>query len=321
MNFRQIRRDAYRVASAQSCAASRMDANETSAFARELEEIDATLYEKKYPAYKGLDLVPVKRVSEGADLYTEQVIEQFGSAEELVNYSDDPPMSDVNATESSGKLFSFWSGFQYTVQDARRSKLMRVPVEAKRAEAARKVLAKKLNDVIFSGISTRGVTGLLNNASVSLVTSGLTGTWSGATASQIVADIQTLEMTVFNDSKGVEQPDTLLLPLSLYRLLSKPIGDNVDKTVLGFLMQPGTLAFVKNIEWAYDLETADAGGTGPRAVIYRRDSEAVEALVAIEFVTHPTMQKNLSWVTPCETRTGGVVFHYPGSARYCDVLG
>ena len=168
---------------------------------------------------------------------------------------------------------------------------MRVPVEAKRAEAARKVLAKKLNDVIFSGISTRGCDGLLNNASVSLVTSGLTGTWSGATASQIVSDIQTLEMTVFNDSKGVEQPDTLLLPCRCIGCFPSRLATTWTKLCSDF-DAAWNACFRQKYQWAYDLETADAGGTGPRAVIYRRDSEAVEALVAIEFVTHPTMQKS-----------------------------
>lgn len=323
--YRQIRLDAYQRAvdsyySTLHATGSRYDANETATFARELEEIDAKLHEKKFPELKGLSLVPVRNVNPGVEIFTTQTITQFGFAEHLTDYSKDPPMAEVQGTEESTKLFSFVSGFQVTVQDVRRSKFMGIPLETKRSEAAKRVLDTKLNSIVFSGLTDKGVTGLANNANVSLVTSGINGSWSSASGADIAEDVRTLEMAVFEGSNSVEAPDTLVLPVSLYKRLNKPIdGSNITRSVLKFLMEPGNLMFIKNIEYCVELETAGAGST-PRAVVYKRDPDVLEQLVAIEFMTHPVMQRNLAWVTPCEMRCGGVVVNRPGAMRYCDVL-
>jgi hypothetical protein len=298
----------------------RGDANETAVFARELEEIDKRLFEKKYPEYKGTILVPVATgISHGADEYTYRWMEELGQAELLTNYGDDVPMVDAGGDEETSKLVSFAAGYQYTVQDLRRSQMTGRPIDARRGEACRRVLAKKVNDVIFFGESRKGITGFANNANVEVL-APTTGNWATATATQIIDDVRKMENDIFSDSKGAEMPDTLVLAASTFPNLSKPLGDNVDKTVLKFLKEPGNLMFIKNIEFAHELNTADAESDGPRAICYSRDGEKLEALVPIPFTQHPVIAKSLSFVVPCEVRVGGVVVRYPGSMRYVDGL-
>jgi len=298
----------------------RADANETAAFARELESIDKRLFEKTYPEYKGTTLVPVATgIDAGADEYTYRWMEELGEAELLTNYGDDVKLVDVTGDEETSKLVSYAAGYQYTVQDIRRSQMTGRPIDDKRAMAVRRVLAKKANDVIFSGDSRKGITGFANNPNVDTV-SGLTGTWSSATAVQIIDDIRKMENEIFDESNGAELPDTIAFAATTFKHLSKPVGDNVDKTILKFLREQGNLMFIRNIEFAHELNLANAGGNGPRTVVYKRDAEKLEALMPIPFMQHPVFAKSLSFLVPCEIRVGGVVIRFPGSMRYADGL-
>jgi hypothetical protein len=57
----------------------RMDANETAYFARQLESIDKKLYERRYPEFKGTQIVPIMSgVDEGAEEYTYRSITEYG---------------------------------------------------------------------------------------------------------------------------------------------------------------------------------------------------------------------------------------------------
>lgn len=299
----------------------RKDANETAVFARELEAIDKKLYEKVYPELKGDKLVPVATgIDAGADEYTYRWMEELGEAGLLTNYGDDVPMADVKGEEESSKLVSFALGYQYSVQDLRRAKMTGRPIDQQRANACRRALAQKVNDVIFNGVEVKNIEGFANNSNVDFVTTGITGTWSTATAAEIVADVLLMERTVFDESKGAEMPDTIVFAAETFKYLTKPLGDNVDKTVLKFLREPGNMMFVKNIDFAHELNLADAQGDGPRSIIYKRDPEKLEALIPIPFVQHPVFAKSLSFTVPCEVRVGGVVIRYPGSMRYIDGL-
>jgi hypothetical protein len=314
------RYDGYLRALERSGISERYDANETMSFARELESIDVKLYEKVYPEYKGTALVPVGTgISEGADEYTYRWMEELGEAGLLVNYADDVPMVDVRGEEETSKLVSFAAGYQYTVQDLRRAKLTGRGVDQMRAMAARRVLAKKANDVIFHGVASKGITGFANNANVDFVT-GLTGTWSTATAVEITNDVRAIENEIYAESGGAEMPDSIVFASTTFQYLSKMLGDNADKTVLKFLREQGNLMFIKNIEFAHELNLANATGNGPRTICYKRDPEKLEALLPIPFVQHPVFPKSLSFSVPCECRVGGVVVRYPGSMRYVDGL-
>lgn len=310
------RYDSIHAAICMAAAAMRLDANETAIFARQLEDIDSKLYEVEYPELIGTKIVPVKSdIDPGAEEYTYDVMDYAGRMAPIANYADDLPSSDLQGFEVTTKLKSWGGSYGYSIQDLRRAKMAGRPLENIKAKTQRDIAARQLDEIIFSGYSSLGITGLVNNANVSLVTP-ITGTWTSATALQILADLFKLERTAFEASKGVEMPDTLLLPTTRFSLLNQPLGDNADKTILDFFKSKSL--FVKNVEHSFRLETANVAGTGPRAVCYRKDPTKLEALVPVEFETFPPEAKNLAFKVNAHMRCGGVIVRYPGSMRYMD---
>lgn len=297
----------------------RMDANETMAFARQLEQIEARLFEVKYPEGHAIELIPLNTsIDPGALSYTYRVQDFAGEAKRVANWATDFPRVDVQGKEVTHKLDNYGASFGYDLQQLRSARFASFPLEQNLNIAARRVVMRKLDDNLWFGDSAIGVTGLANSALVTPV-AVITGTWTTATALQILADVQKLINAAENASKGVEKSDTVVLPVSRYTLLSTKFmgAEAPGLTVLDMLKKanPG-VAFHSS----YKLELADAEGDGPRALAYTNDREKIEGLVPTEFEILPAVDQGGQFEVKVMGRFGGVAVRYPGSVNYMDVI-
>lgn len=295
----------------------RTDANETALWARSLEDIDATLYETKYPEFKGTLFVPVRTVHEGADEYTYRMLDTVGQAELATSWSDDASLVDLKSTETSQKMASYRIDYAYSVQDLRRAALANLPLEQTKAMMARKAIARKIDHVIFHGESAKGIKGLANANNVNTV-SPITGSWDDpAEPEEMLDDVLKLVTAPFADSYEIEQLDSVLFATAQFQRLSTTrLGTVSEITVLEFLKK--NCPWIKNWESSFQLNTADNAGTGPRIVAYRKDPEVLEALVGPEFEQRPVQERGWTFRIPCHGRCGGVVVRYPGAMRFMD---
>jgi hypothetical protein len=295
----------------------RMDANETIFFTRQLEQIETRLFSVKYPDGHGVEMVPLlTNIDPGAQSYTYRALDYTGQAKRSSNYAEDAPRADLIGLEVNTKLHSYRDAYGYSIQDLRAAAKVNLPLEDKLAMAARTILMRQLDINIWLGDTDVAITGLANNALVSLVTP-ITGTWSSATAAQILADLQKLVSAAPIASSGIERPDTVAVAVSTYEILATTfIGNALQRTVLDLFKQANPQ--IKKVAASFRLETANAGGNGPRAIAYTNDPEKIEALVPVEFEQFPPIAKNMSFDIQCHGRFGGVAVRYPGSVKYMD---
>lgn len=299
-----------------SASAERFDANETAMFARQLEDIDAELYRVEYPELKGETIVPVRgNINEGAEEYTYRALDKLGQSKVIASYADDLPRVDVQGKEITTKLFGHGASYGYSIQDLRRSRMTGMPLDEERALAAREVVAKKNDSIIAFGESSVGITGFWNSSLVSLV-SPATGTWSSASADQIVDDLFKMERAIIVDSNGAEMPDTVVLAPSLWALAATKRLSNTEVTALEFFLRKSI--GVKSAEPWYAGELANAAGNGPRIAMGRRDPRKLAALLPLPFHQMAPQQKGLGFEINCDSRAGGTIFRYPKSWRYMD---
>lgn len=293
----------------------RMDANETAMFARQLEDIDAELYRREYPELRGTVIVPTRtNINEGAEEYTYRSIDKAGRSGVISNYGDDLQRVDVQGKEETAKLFGHGAAYGYSIQDLRRSRMAGLPLESERAMAARDAIALMNDTICALGESSIGVTGFYNSADVSLV-SPATGTWSGATGDQIVADLAKMERAIIVDSNAVEMPDTVVLPPSLFAIANTVRLANTETTALEFFLKKSL--GVKNVEHWYHGETAGASSVA-RIAMGKRDPRKLQFLLPLPFSQMAPQQKGLGFEINCDSRVGGVIFRYPKSWRYMD---
>lgn len=295
----------------------RTDAKFTAVLSRQLEEIKSQTYDIKMPAFKYQRFLPISQGNPGASSVTYRQYQEYGRAAAISNYADDIPLVDVLAEEFTHRYKDFGAAYQYSVQDLR-AVSMGVNLPAAQAIAARKAIEAKLDYVAALGEPNFGLTGLLNNPNVPVATAG-NGDWisGSATPAEILQDIHAAVSTVVGNTLEVEIPDTILLPPAEFAYVSQvPIAaDNQTTIAKSFLANS---PYIQNIDSWHYLTDADALGTGPRMVVYKRDPGVLTFELSIAFEAHPVQEKNLAFVVNNTCKTAGVLFYYPLSALYVD---
>lgn len=301
----------------------RLDAGETSGFARALLQVISATKDFKYPSYRARDFLPVSNeLDPGAETYAIHGWDLLGMAKIITNYADDLPMVDAFAREDIGKIKSLGDGYQYSIQDLRRAAFAArnagiARLDQKRAEAAKRVAEAGLDDIAAYGDSDSGLIGMLSHPNVPLVTV-LTGNWyaGAATAVQVQADLNALVNSIPVTTNDVEAPDMLVLPTRAYTYAaSLPYSTLNGESVLSTWLRTNT--YIRNVDRWVKCNNAGVGGT-TRSVAYRRSPEVLELHIPQEFEQFPPQPVNLSWRVPCHMRTGGVAVYYPLGMAYMD---
>lgn len=295
----------------------RLDAAQTATLARQLEYVKAQLYNVKYPAFQARNFIPVStEVPNGAETITYRQWDQYGMAKVVANAADDIPLVDVVAREFTTKVKSLADGYTFSVQDLRAIAQSGQPIDTMKAMAARRAMEAAMDEVAAFGLPEAGMMGFVNHPNVPLVSPD-TGSWASATDAQILADLNKLVKAVVTATKGIHKPDTILLDTDTFEYLaSKPVGADLQKTLLRVFLDSNP--HIRNIDSWHKLDTADAAGTGPRAVCYLRDPEVLQLEIPQDFEQFPPQARNLAFIVPCHARIGGTVIRYPLAMAYMD---
>jgi len=303
-------------------ATGRLDASESVFFARQLEQIRPGIMEVQYTELLGKTLVPTEtNIDPGATHFTVQKFDRTGRAKVVASLDTNIPRADVSAGEGSQIIRSVVSSYGYSIQESRAAAMARTPLIPMRAMAARDAIERELDNVIMYGDTVMGLSGLLTLSGTETYTvpNGALGTKTFETKSpnEILADLNGIVNRIIVQSKGIERPNTLLLPLSSYTYIqSLRMGDGDSRTVLQFFKdnQPGL-----DVQGLFHLEAAPAAEwTGKRMVCYRKDPSKLVFLLPVAFEQMAPQMNDFTLVTNCHARTGGVGVYAPKSVAYGD---
>lgn len=312
-----------------------LDADQTIFFARELELIDRTMYEVKYPDLEADMLLPTKKsIPLGVDTYTWRLFDGVGEAQPSSSSEEAVPMTDVSGSEQSDKLQSFALGYGWSLDELDSARFAGMPLDTMRAERCRRKLAEQLNKMALLGYSARGIKGLFNLANTLTYTVPATGAggagsskkWVDKTSAQILLDLFSMVDGIPNATIDIEgganKPMRMIMPKSYRRLLSTIFitlgGVTTAQTVLeAFQRQRPNVEIVgaNYIDTAGAL-TASGTQTAARIVVY--DPSMVTHLVCLPFQQMPVEQKGFRFAIPCRCRGGGVITQFPKSVLYAD---
>ena len=301
----------------------RLDAGEQVFFDEQLALIKSRTYDVQHKALKALTLLPVSTEQDpGATHIIYRSYDKVGMAKIIADYANDFPRADIGGVEHSSPVKDLGVSYGYSVKEIRRAQKAGVALDVKRAEAARRAIDEKQDTIAWKGDAKSGLPGFWNHAGISeyVAANGAGGSkpWSTKTADEILADFAGLITTAPENTNGIEQPDTVILPLSLYnKLMTTPYGSNRDKTLMGFIRE--NFPQITRIDWVSDLSTAGAGGS-TRVVAYARDPLKVEVQIPQRFEQMPPQLTGMVYDICCLQSTGGTLVYYPMSVVFCDGL-
>lgn len=301
----------------------RMDARESAFFARELEFVKKKTFDTKFKPLKFMSLLPVSTEADNAaEEITFRSFTAYGIAKIIADYSEDLPVADVLGDETTVKVKSVGMAFKYSIQEIRRSQREGRRLDARRAEAARRSINQKLNSIAWSGDADYSIQGFLSYPGITEYTvpndgTGTTKTWSTKTPDQIVRDMVGMVTAVVATTNGVEDPDTMILPIEQFELISTTrMTGNTDTTIMKYFLDNNP--HIKSIEWLPELNNAGAGGSIDRMMVYSKSDDNVTFELPQPIEQFAPQEQNLAFKVSLHSRTAGVIVYFPLSVAFGD---
>src|ERR1700682_4908476 len=298
----------------QSVTGQRFDAGQTAFFLRDLTDVYARTFDVKYPDLKARTILPVYTgVDPGAEGFVWRQFDRTGTAKVIDSYSADLPEAEVIAAEEQSRIYSLGASYSYSIQDLRKAKIAGIPLETRKAFAARRAMEQAVDQIAFFGYqavpgaaATQSVLGAPAALSTTdpFVMAGFTNfpningnttanNWlaSGTSVSTILADFNALQLSIINNSKAVHTPDTVVFPLSIWSQLAATARSVTftDDSILQYIQKQSP--WLKTVYWTPMLETAglkqDFVTPGPRIMLFERNEENIQLVIPQEFEQLP----------------------------------
>lgn len=292
-----------------------LDASTSIFFARQLEFVQAKVYEYEYPELKAFKYIPINyNIPAGAEFVTATGFQSVGRARIVNSYADDLPEAGILGTQLTNPVQSIGTSYRYSHQEIRAAQMANVSLSLRLAGAARRANDQLINNLAISGNTNSGQWGLVNNPNVPTVVVPADGVgaqteWSTKSPEQILRDLNLVVNQIVVNSNGVEMPNTLLLPIDQYTLIaSTPRSANSDMTILQYFLLNNP--FITVVDWLPQL--AGAGTNGADVMLaYDRNEDKLAMQIPMPFTQYAPQERNLEFVIPCESRFGGVTIYYP----------
>lgn len=292
-------------------------------FARELEHVKASSYDVVRAPLRAFELIPTDSTAgAGAESVVYEQYDMTGMAKIVADYADDLPRSDVKGKQFVARVRSVGSSYGYSLQEIRAAQLAGKSLEQRKANASIRSQRELWNRIAFYGDEEHGLQGWLTNPNLPTETvdndgTGDTTEFVNKTPQQILRDINEVVNSVITRTNGAEQPDTLVLPIDQFTLITTTNADTgTDTTIADYLLRNSP--FIESIEWANELSSEQRAKnitsdqyTGDIMIAYRRDPDALMLEMPQMFEQLPVQERGLEFVVPCHSRIAGVIIPYP----------
>lgn len=302
----------------------RCDAAESWYLARQLEFMRKGVMETSFPDLQATSLFPTNtEIDNASTSYTVQQSKPVGTSLVTQNMAGIIPMVDESIGETNYKIFQLMAGYGYSIQEARTAMKIGKPLPARRAVLCRQQLMRDLEQIAFNGHAATGLKGALTLAGTATYTVPADGVGGSKKLKdkdpdKVLRDLNALAKQVVTDTKGIEIPNVLLLPMSVYEhIAAVRVGDGTSMSILNYFRDNN--AHITRIARTYQSETAGAGST-TRTMAYEQSPEKLEFVVPVPFEQFApgTDETGLFVKTVCQIRTAGMVSHRPKSQIYAD---
>ena len=295
-----------------------MDADGAVFFQRQLELVKSRSYDVRYAELKARTLFPVSNeAGPGVQTITYRVYDQVGAAKIINAYANDLPRADVKGKEVSIPVRSVGISYGYNIDEITAAALTGMPLDQRRANAARKANEQVVNDVAFFGDAESGLPGLFTNPNIptgAVVDPGGGTEFVNKNPDQILFDINDLFADIFETTKMVERGNTLLIaPAQWSYIASTPRSSNSDTTILQYIA--ANSPYLNSVDDVIPVNECTASDnpelTEDAMVAYDRNPDKLELEIPVELEWLPVQEKNLEMVIPGRSRLAGLNIYYP----------
>lgn len=299
----------------------RLDADETAFFERELDYVKAQSYDEKMAPLEYARFIPVSsEAPAAATTITWTSYTSYGMAQFIASYAKDFPRSDIVGKENTIKVFSLGNSYGWNIQEIRQSQMANKRLDVRRINATRRGMEEKIDQIAWNGDADHGINGFIKYPGTTEYTvpadgTGTTKTWSTKTPDQILRDLNGLKNAVFIGTNGVEQINTILIPMEQMDLIKNTrVGTTSDTTIYEFFVRnnPGIM-----IEGTRYMKGAGTGGIDVM-IGYNRSPDYLTFELPLPFEQTEMEKEGLEYKVPCHARVAGTIIYYPSSVAWSE---
>lgn len=229
----------------------------------------------------------------------------------------------VDNGKTLSQLFLWGQELGWTLPELASSQQLGTPIDSQKHEGLQLKYNMDLDEQVYIGDNQYNVTGLVNSdTKVGLVTNAITGAWtSGATADQIINDIQTFLEGAWNAAALSVVPAKLLLPpIQFAYIQSAKVSTAGNESILEYVKRNslcnsvnGVPLDIKPLKWL----TGRGASGNQRMVAYTNQKDYVRfPLVPLQRT--PLEYRGINQLTTYFGRLGLVEFPQKETVSYCD---
>jgi hypothetical protein len=262
----------------------RVDAVDTLIPSRNVEQILAEVLRDEFGPRYSSRYIPIGPF--GVQPWADRFIQLRYTRQGMLDYvfSADMPTGDVTGQEITHKLYTLGGKVEMSWFEQQTANYAGVNVMGEKLMERREAAEDTKDTILISGdgpLQKSGYIafGLINHPDVP-VAAPTTGNWATATAAQIITDVQDLVVLHRQQSRRLEQPDTLLLPEAQYAILESTQVPNTNMTIRSWLL--ANIAGLTTIDVLPELAGAGAAGAD-RALLYSKNDRVLRGILPMDF--------------------------------------
>ena len=292
--------------------------------------IEAQVYQTVYQEIQYQDVVPVDTTGPAwVDSITYFSADAVGAANWFNGHAQDVPNVELLRDKFSTTVSMAAIGYRWSMEEVQKALLYGINLAADKGTAARRVAEEFTDKIAFVGDTTKGYTGVVNNASVAATTAPADGTGSATTFAsktpdQILRDVNGQLTGQFTGTFGTLVADTILMPYDVLMSLATRRIDSVNQTTILewieknniYTRTTGRPLTIRGL-FGY-LDTAGASST-KRMVSYKRSMDVLKLNMPMVYQFLPPWQVGpMLYEVPGIMRLGGVDVKLAKGIRYLD---
>lgn len=285
---------------------------------RELEYVREEVLQKKQRELAGEELIPqVGDVPAYQEKYVHQMYELLGRAEFVGDDVEDFPLVDFSLSEEVFNIRKLGVAYKHTMDEIEKSEALGRGLDTKRANAARRAMELKLNEIMWYGDQRQQLFGALNYPDSPHVV--LSNTIDDTTNPDVIKDMLTdLLTSIYSATNQTAEPDSIWLPTEAYFHIVdtelNPSGGG-DSTIMEWIVEKHP--FIESMDDIRNVQELDNAGPNDNDLIVvgrMQDGDSDNVLqhkMVKPFKQRAPQTRNEAVITNAVAKTGGCASDFP----------
>lgn len=295
----------------------------------QLHRIETEVYMTKYPSFDITRFMPVDTSGDMWDVGTlVYSMDTVGQAAFLAGGAFDMPYASSNMSQNTRNFHLAGIGYEWNTQEMERAAKLGRALSSDKAMAADRAAQIFIYNLAMTGnnpagVSEKGWTGFVNNASVPSAQVAADGTsssrlWTAKTPDQILRDINAAINAVETGTNETHMATHLALPTSRYNYIANTRVTDTGATILSFLQTNNSAGEGLTIVKSRALETAGTS-TSTRMVAWDNSREVLRFHLPGAHRFLPPFQKaSMVYEVGGIMNVGGTEIRLPKAMAYRD---